>query len=110
MSESRSIIKFYSESQLLGLEQQQDRMSPDQADPEQHKQRASRQFGSPRQQGVDNGTTDVEAGSDLHSTGRKTIHFVILTTTNSYCKKPTSPGQNPIVALIRRHHKGFSMC
>ena len=50
-------------------------MSPDQADPEQHKQRASRQFGSPRLQGVDNGTTDVEADSDLHSTGRKTIHF-----------------------------------
>ena len=50
-------------------------MSPDQADPEQHKQRASRQLGSPRLQGVDNGTTDVEADSDLHSTGRKTIHF-----------------------------------
>ena len=50
-------------------------MSPDQADPEQHKQRASRQFGSPRLQGVDNGTTDVEADSDLNSTGRKTIHF-----------------------------------
>ena len=62
-------------------------MSPDQADPEQHKQRASLQFGSPRPQGVGNGTTDVETGSDLHSTGRKTIHFVILTTTNSYCKK-----------------------
>ena len=50
-------------------------MSLDQADPEQHKQRASRQFGSPRQQGVDNGTTDVEAGFDIHSTDRKTIHF-----------------------------------
>ena len=85
-------------------------MSPDQADPEQHKQRASRQFGSPRLQGVDNGTTDVEAGSDLHSTVRKTFHFVILTTTNSYWKKPISPGQNPIAAFSRRHHKGLSTC
>ena len=85
-------------------------MSLDQADPEQHKQSASRQFGSPRPQGVGDGTTDVEAGYDFHSTGRKTIHFVNLTTTNSYCKKPTSPGQNPIAALSRRHHKGFSMC
>ena len=59
-------------------------MSLDQADPEQHKQRAFRQFGSPKPQGVGDGTTDVEAGSDLHSTGRKTIHFVILTTTNSF--------------------------
>ena len=84
-------------------------MNQDQADPEQHKQRASRQFGSPRPQGVGNGTTDVETGSDLHSTGRKTIHFVILTTTNSYCKKPTSPAQNPIPALSRRHHKGLSI-
>ena len=84
-------------------------MSLDQADPEQHKQRASRQFGSPRHQGVDNGTTDVEAGFDIHSTDRKTIHFVILTTTNSYCNKPTSPGQNPIAALRRRHHKGLSI-
>tara|TARA_B100001173_G_C15647937_1_gene404037 strand:- start:81 stop:347 length:267 start_codon:yes stop_codon:yes gene_type:complete len=62
-------------------------MNQDQADPEQHKQRASLQFGSPRPQGVGNGTTDVETGSDLHSTGRKTIHFVILTTTNGFCKK-----------------------
>ena len=85
-------------------------MNQDQADPEQHKQRASLQFGSPRPQGVGNGTTDVETGSDLHSTGRKTIHFVILTTTNSYCKKPTSPAQNPIAALSRRHHKGLSIC
>ena len=85
-------------------------MNQDQADPEQHKQRASRQFGSPRPQGVGNGTTDVETGSDLHSTGRKTIHFVILTTTNSYCKKPTSPAQNPIADLSRRHHKGLSIC
>ena len=52
-------------------------MNPDQDDPEQHKQRASRQFGPPRPQGFGNGTTDVETGSDLHSTGRKTIHFVI---------------------------------
>ena len=85
-------------------------MNQDQVDPEQHKQRASLQFGSPRPQGVGNGTTDVETGSDLHSTGRKTIHFVILTTTNSYCKKPTSPAQNPIAALSRRHHKGLSIC
>ena len=85
-------------------------MNQDQADPEQHKQRASRQFGSPKQEDVENETTDFEAGSDLHSTGRKTIHFVILTTTNSYCKKPTSPAQNPIAALSRRHHKGLSIC
>ncbi len=51
----------------------------------------SRQFGSPKQEDVENETTDVEAGSDLHSTGRKTIHFVILTTTNGFCKEPTSP-------------------
>ena len=70
----------------------------DQADPEQHKRRASRQFGSTRQQGVDNGATDLEAGSDLYSTGRKTIHFVILTTTTASSKKPTSPGQDPIAA------------
>ena len=82
-------------------------MSPDQADPEQHKQRAFRQFGSPRPQGVGNGTTDVEAGSDFHSTGRKTIHFVNLAATNSYCKKPTSPGRNPIAALSRRQHKSL---
>ena len=80
-------------------------MNQDQADPEQHKQRASLQFGSPRPQGVGNGTTDVETGSDLHSTGRKTIQFVILTTTNGLCKKPTSPAQNPFAALSRRHHK-----
>ena len=80
-------------------------MSPDQADPEQHKQRASRQFGSPKQEGVENETTDVEAGSDLHSTGRKTIHFVILTTTNGFCKEPTSTAQNPFAALSRRHRK-----
>ena len=80
-------------------------MNPDQADPEQHKQRASRQFGPPRPQGVGNGTTDVETGSDLHSTGRKTIHFVILTTTNGFCKEPTSPAQNPFAALSRRQRK-----
>ena len=62
-------------------------MNLDQADPEQHKQRASRQFGSLRPQGVGDGTTDVEAGSDFNSIGQKTIHFVNLTTTNSYCKK-----------------------
>ena len=72
-------------------------MSLDQADPEQHKQRASRQFGSPRQQGVDNGTTDVEAGFDIHSTDRKTIHFVILTTTNRYFKKTDFTRTKPIL-------------
>ena len=58
-------------------------MSPYQADPEQHKRRASRQIGSSGQKAVHNGTTDVEAGSDLYSTDRKPIHFVIHTTTTT---------------------------
>ena len=65
-------------------------MISDQAEPEQHNRRASRQFGSIRQQGFDNGATDLEAVSDLYSTGRKTIHFLILTTTTASAKKPTS--------------------
>ena len=77
----------------------------DQADPEQHKRRASRQFGSTRQQGVDNGATDLEAGSDLYSTGRKTIHFVILTTTTASSKNRLHPDKTqslPSAATIAK--------
>ena len=84
-------------------------MSPDQADPEQHKRRASRQLGSFRQQGVDNGVTDVEAGSDLHTTGHKTYSLGNSQATSGGCKKPTSSEQNPFDDLSRRHHKGCSI-
>jgi hypothetical protein len=84
-------------------------MSPHQADPEQHKRRASRKFGSLRQQGVDNGATDVEAGFDLHSTGRKSNSLCNYHNNNRLLKKPTSSEQNQFSALSRRQYKGCTI-